>query len=101
MVSRLIIVELEESAIFGLFYRAVFLVFYRMLSFDNVSIILSMICPHLPALQVKSRDDLTAKGESFRTEYCSYEEAKMWGIQKMLAFRYAVELEQDKFRFVI
>ena len=74
----------------GLFYRAVFLLFNRIHSRLFVLIL----------LQVKSREDLTAEGETIRTEYCSYEEAKMWGIQKMLALRYAVELEQEKFRFV-
>ena len=47
-----------------------------------------------------SREEKTAEGETIRTEYCSYENAKMWGIQKMLALRYAVELEQELFRFV-
>ena len=32
-------------------------------------------------------------------EYCSYERAHLWGLQKALAFRNAVISEETKFRY--
>jgi len=51
-------------------------------------------------IQVEIREEMTAEGEKKLTKYCSYDNAVMWGIQKMLALRDTVQREQERFRFV-